>query len=500
MRRPPLVTLLVAALALPACLARTARPPPEPTLGALTTELLESVEAEGSLASAFVVDASTGETLYAHHEQARSLPASTMKLVSTAAALAAFGPDFRFHTPMRLEGTQLGQLFLGDLVVEASGDPSLGSWRFPSTSQVCEQLAEALEARGIRQWLGAVRVSQAEEGPYGTFGPGWAWDDAAYYYSAAPTPFVFHENVVDLSVERPEGQDCQSPSRRPLEVHYTPAIAEPVAVVSLEPNASESGLDCVRERGGGSLRCVWRSTRQDCPRTVVSRFAVNEPQGLFAACLEAALSPRGLRHVPVAPGVAAVPSATGREPLLDFVSPPLSELVKATNKKSLNLYAERLGLLFTREREGRESYPLLRDAMAQELTRRGISPRLLRPVDGSGLSRYNQATSRGLVEVLYTSLREPYAQALLDSLPIVGVDGTLLGSNVPPEVRGRIRAKTGTLTGQKAYVGLAERPQDAEHPRVVFALMLGNVDEQPTLSVTQVFERFAEALVTRPLR
>jgi D-alanyl-D-alanine carboxypeptidase/D-alanyl-D-alanine-endopeptidase (penicillin-binding protein 4) len=216
--------------------------------------------------------------------------------------------------------------------------------------------------------------------------------------------------------------------------------------------------------------------------------------------VEEALSVRGIWRAPVPPGVAAVPSATSSEPLLDFVSPSLAELVKVTNKESLNLYAERLGLRFTRERTGTESYPALRDAMAQELARRGISTRLLRPADGSGLSRYNVATARGLVEVIYTSLKEPYAQALVESLPVAGVDGTLAGSAVNEAIRGRIRAKTGTLSGQKAYVGVAERPQDPEHPRVVFALMLGNIDEQPALTASQVFERFAEAMVSLPVR
>jgi len=49
-------------------------------------------------------------------------------------------------------------------------------------------------------------------------------------------------------------------------------------------------------------------------------------------------------------------------------------------------------------------------------------------------------------------------------------------------------------------VGIAERPNDPEHPRVVFALMLGNIDEQPALTANQVFERFAEAMVSLPLR
>ncbi|HEX8826171.1 MAG TPA: D-alanyl-D-alanine carboxypeptidase, partial [Archangium sp.] len=89
---------------------------------------------------------------------------------------------------------------------------------------------------------------------------------------------------------------------------------------------------------------------------------------------------------------------------------------------------------------------------------------------------------------------------LVESLPIAGVDGTLANTTLSPGARGLIRAKTGTLSGQKAYVGVAERPNDKEHPRVVFALMLNNIDEQPALTASQVFERFAEAMVALPLR
>ena len=497
MRRFRLASLLLTVLALPACLPRSARPP-APTLAATADALFASVEAEGSLTAAYVLDATTGAPLYTHYEGRRLLPASTMKVVSTSAALSALGPDFRFHTPVGLLGTQVGNLFLGDLVVEASGDPSLGSWRFPETAQACEQLAEALQARGIRQWLGAVHVRNAEEGPYGSlYGPGWAWDDAAYAYSAAPTPFVFRENVVELSVSRAEDPTCTSAPPRPFLVRYSPPIDTSTTAIYLDPTAQRAGLGCVRERGTGRTRCVWRSTPGQCPLQVATRVSVDDPQAAFSACLDEALTARGLWHVPTLtpsrPDAGALPVL----PLLDFVSPPLSELVKVTNKESLNLYAERLGLRFTRERTGTESYPALRDALAQELTRRGIASRLLRPVDGSGLSRYNVASARGLAEIIATSLREPYANALVDSLPVAGVDGTL--ASVGTGLKGLVRAKTGTLTGQKAYVGLAERPHDAQHPRVVFALMLGNLDEQPALTPSQVFERFAEALVAAPL-
>ncbi|HEX8822507.1 MAG TPA: D-alanyl-D-alanine carboxypeptidase/D-alanyl-D-alanine-endopeptidase, partial [Archangium sp.] len=420
MRCLPLTSLLLALLVLPACFPRVQRPAP-PSLTSVANALFESVEGEGTTASVFVVDAATGVPLYARREHVRLLPASTMKVVSTAAALSAFGADHRFRTPVRLEGSQLGRLFLGDLVVEASGDPSLGSWRFPETAMACEQVAEALQARGIRQWLGAVRVRNADEGPYALYGPGWAWDDAAYAYSAAPTPFVFRENVVDLSLERPDGQDCSSPPQKPVTVRYSPAPAALATVVYLDPNAQRAGLGCVRERGTGRVRCVWRSTAEQCPRQASMRIAVDEPHTLFTACVQESLTARGIWRLPTPAETAAVPAATRSEPLLELVSPPMAELVKVTNKESLNLYAERLGLGFTRVRTGTESYPALRDAMMQELGRRGISPRLLRPADGSGLSRYNVATTRGLVEVIYTSLKEPYANALVDSLPIAGV-------------------------------------------------------------------------------
>jgi D-alanyl-D-alanine carboxypeptidase/D-alanyl-D-alanine-endopeptidase (penicillin-binding protein 4) len=492
MRRALLVPLLLASLSLAGCFR--AKRPEGPTFPSLAQSLFGTLEDEGALASAYVVDAQTGEPLFHHREHMRLLPASTMKVVSTASVLSALGPDFRYQTPVSLEGSQVDGLFLGDVVVEASGDPSLGSWRFPETALACEQVADAMQARGIRQWRGQVRVRGTDDADL-PFGPGWAWDDAAYAYSAAPTAFVFRENVVDLSLSRADGADCAQPPT----VQLTPAFASLPAVVSVDMNAERANLSCVRQRGGPGVRCVWRSPANQCPRTATVKLAVDEPQVLFSACVEEALLQRGVPRLPMTLEAPAPLRPPVPEPLVTLVSPPLSELVKATNKESLNLYAERLGLRFTRERTGAESYTALRSAMADELTRRGIPLRDLRPVDGSGLSRYNMATARGMVRVLFTSLREPYGSALVDSLPVAGQDGTLATRPVTPRTAGHIRAKTGTLSGQRCFVGVVDRPGDAQHPRVVFALMLGNMDEGTALPSSEAFDRFAAALVELPL-
>ncbi|MGI5862846.1 MAG: D-alanyl-D-alanine carboxypeptidase/D-alanyl-D-alanine endopeptidase [Myxococcales bacterium] len=489
MRR--LVPLLLA-LALSACF-RAHPPTPRPTFAALADALFDSVEAEGTLVGALVIDARTESLLYARREHARLLPASTMKVVSTAAALSALGPDFRFRTPVWLEGTQLGAVFEGDLVVEASGDPSLGSWRFPETSGVCAQVADALIARGVQRWRGGLRVEGAG-GPGVSLGPGWAWDDAAYAYSAPPTRFVFRENTAELRLERFGGASCGAP----VSVALVPSAGETEAVVSLETTAARAGLGCVREWGADRLRCVWRSTSpEQCPRSTSTRIAVHEPQKPFAMCVEQALAARGVTRdfaiaIALEPTVQAPIPA--RELLVEIVSPTLAELVRVTNKESLNLYAERLALRFAQERTGEESYRALAEAMAQELERRGIARNDLSVADGSGLSRYNLATARGMVRLLKTSLDEPYGRALIESLPIAGVDGTLTRSPVT-SAAGLVYAKTGTLSGQKAFVGIADRPGDAAHPRVLFALLLGNQSSEPALHANEVFARFADALV-----
>ncbi|QSQ28190.1 D-alanyl-D-alanine carboxypeptidase/D-alanyl-D-alanine-endopeptidase [Pyxidicoccus parkwayensis] len=492
MRRVLIVPLVLASLSLAGCFR--AKRPEGPTFPSLAQSLFDTVEDEGALASAYVVDAQTGEPLFHHREHMRLLPASTMKVVSTASVLSALGPDFRYQTPVSLEGTKVDGLFLGDVVVEASGDPSLGSWRFPETALACDQVADAMQARGIQQWRGQVRVRGTDDSDL-PFGPGWAWDDAAYAYSAAPTAFVFRENVVDLSLSRADGADCAKPPT----VQLTPAFASLPTVVSVDMNAERANLACMRQRGGPGVHCVWRSPANQCPRTATVKLAVDEPQALFSACVEEALVKRGVRRLPMTLEAPAPLRPSTPEPLVTLVSPTLAELVKATNKESLNLYAERLGLRFTRERTGTESYPSLRSAMAAELTRRGIPARDLRPVDGSGLSRYNMATARGMVRVLFTSLREPYGNALLDSLPVAGQDGTLATRPVTPGTAGRIRAKTGTLSGQRCFVGVVDRPGDSQHPRVVFALMLGNMDEGTALPSSEAFDRFAAALVELPL-
>lgn len=474
--------LLVVLVVVTGCASAVVSLPKTPTFAGEANALVDAAEADGALVAIWVGDATTGRTLYARRDATRLLPASTLKVVTTAAALAHLGEDFRFRTPVSLDGVRDGGTFTGNLIVDASGDPSLGSWRWPETeaSAVCDRVAGALFEQGVRRWKGRVEVRENQSS---AMGPGWAWDDAGYDYSAVPSQFVFHENVINLRLTR-------APSCGPASVEISPRVPGFATEVSLEA-ADRRAVRCRAHPDGA--RCRWAAPEDTCPKQASIRLATAVAPAMFEACVGAAVEKRGIIHTSE-----PTPGGPATSPLLVLESPPLSQLVYATNKESLNLYAERLALELATHL-GVSGYDGVGAALREDVLERGVDPRDVVPVDGSGLSRYNLATPRALGQVLVTSLSSAYGWALVDSLPIAGEDGTLAGRRLSPAATGRVRAKSGSMTGHRSWTGVVDRPGDDAHSRVVFTLMLGNSYE-PTLSPNELFERFANALVSLPLR
>src|SRR5690242_11282938 len=78
-----------------------------------------------------IADAKTGETLYQQNADRYFLPASNMKLFTTALALAKLGPDYRFHTTLETRASISNGVLTGDLALVGRGDPNLSNRKFP---------------------------------------------------------------------------------------------------------------------------------------------------------------------------------------------------------------------------------------------------------------------------------------------------------------------------------------------------------------------------------
>jgi len=422
---------------------------------------IDAVVARNELATAFwgieVRSLASGRTLYARDAGRAFRPASTMKLVTTAAALDALGSDARLRTTVetagRLDG--LGRV-LGDVYLVGRGDPEL-------TRVALEEMAEGLAASGVRRIEGRL---VGHEGAFTgeRYGSAWTWEDLAWGYGAPVSALSFADNLVAARLrpgEREGDPAVLDASPAPdgaltLSSSVTTAAAGTAEDVRLE---REIGSDRVRLSGSLPLGGEWDG-----------ELAVTEPARHAATTFAAVLAAKSIR---VTGGVATTrePLPAGARVLAAHDSPPLADIVRAVNKESQNLHAEMLLRLVGLKQKGEGSVAKGHEAVVELLDRLGVPHDGWNLVDGSGLARTDLVTPRGLAALLAAMDRHPAATAFRDSLPVAGRDGTLENRMRGTPAEGNVMAKTGTLSLVNALAGYVTTARDE---RLAFVVLVNN--------------------------
>ncbi|MCU0726002.1 MAG: D-alanyl-D-alanine carboxypeptidase/D-alanyl-D-alanine-endopeptidase [Planctomycetes bacterium] len=396
----------------------------------------------------FVADARTGAVVFDRDGAALRIPASTMKLVTTAAAWLELGPDFRFETvalrtgPVGSEGS-----VAGDLVIVGGGDPTLmvtaGDGGPPGR---IDELAGAIARAGVRRIdgdlvLDAGRFDGVERHP------DWPSDQLWRWYCAPVAALTVARSCITVRVE--PGKAVGEPGRvtlvprvevlRPLNETVTVAARKDHRIV-VDPPAADG---TIRVRGG----ILAGSGGYD------AEVAVPDPVAVFADVFREALVRAGVAlrgSVRRQPGAAAGLRDAVR---VASVSTPLFEIVTVANRRSQNLFAECLLKALGREKRGEGSFTAGAAAAAALATRAKAVPGELRQSDGSGLSRNNRVSARFLVAVLGHLYREvPAPERFLATLPAGGEeDGSL--SRRLSDLGNDVRAKTGTIRDVSALAG-----------------------------------------------
>jgi D-alanyl-D-alanine carboxypeptidase/D-alanyl-D-alanine-endopeptidase (penicillin-binding protein 4) len=417
---------------------------------------------------------STGRTLYARNAEKAFRPASNMKLVTTAAALDAFGPDARVRTTVeaagRLDG--LGRV-LGDVYLVGRGDPDLSARFAPGRPTAAfEEMAEALVAAGVRRIEGRV------VGHEGAFtgerrGADWSWDDLAWGYGAEVSALSYADNLVEVTLKPGERVGDPAvletvPRHGCLGVSSSVTTAEAAAPPTPDtPNGDDETVSLLRDPGSNDVRL--------CGHVPVGgswegELSVSDPALCAARVFADVLEGRGIR---VMGGVStsSAPLPPGARVLAAHESPPMAEIVRVVNKESQNLHAEMLLRLVGLKAEGEGSVAKGREAVAEFAKRLGAPDVGWGLADGSGLSGFDLLTPRGLVALLAAMDRHPHAAAFRDSLPIAGVDGTLEKRMKGTPAEGRVAAKTGSLRLARALAGYVTT---VHGERLAFAIVVNN--------------------------
>ena len=427
-----------------------------------------------------------GDTLYAHNSGKLMIPASTMKLVTLAAAAERLGWDYSYDTRVVAVGTIDRGLLDGELVVVGSGDPSLDDWDGAAT-RTFESWVERLKDAGVRAVSGQV-VGDDNAFDDNALGTGWAWDDLAASYATGVGALQFNENTAQVTVA--PGTTPGEPaivSAAPLSASLTlrnlatTTGPELPAAVSVRPVPHERAIEV---RGAVPVSSG----------SVTRNVSVGNATAYFLGALQDALAAGG---IDVRGGVADIddlpvpPRTAGGIALVLHQSPPLSTLATTMMKLSQNLYAETLLRTLGGATSGVGSAQAGRAAVVEALNAWNIPPDEVIQADGSGLSRYNMATPRALVRVLAhvyddDRLRAPF----MDALPVAGVDGTLAERTRGTPAAGNIRAKTGSLSNARAVAGYVTT---ADGEPLAFAI-LANHYGTPATVVDEATDRILVTL------
>jgi D-alanyl-D-alanine carboxypeptidase/D-alanyl-D-alanine-endopeptidase (penicillin-binding protein 4) len=430
-----------------------------------------------------VVDPASGKAIYARDAERLFLPASNLKMFTTAAALEKLGPGYVFHTTVESDAAPDAAGRVENLYLVGRGDPNLGVRTFPykyhgpaqPADTFLAELADQVKARGVRAVAGKL-VADDSYFVWEPFAPNWAADDLQWGYGAPVTALAFNDNLLTLHVKPGAAVgDLAEVSLAPIAEYYLLRN-----VIRTGEKGSEKNYSFERQPGSMELD-FWGNIPLDAGDNTDTVAIANPPQ-LVAEQFRAALRARGISvegpievrhstHLEVAAAPDAAPAAA-RVVLADHTSPALREAIKVVNKESQNLHAEMLLRTLGRGPNQRGSLAgglaALNAFTAQQV---GIVPGETYFSDGSGLSREDLVAPHAIVKLLLYMARSPHFPDYFDSLPVAGVDGTLAHRLLDDAVKGKIHAKTGSVEHVNTLSGYMDLPSGK---RLVFSIMANN--------------------------
>jgi D-alanyl-D-alanine carboxypeptidase/D-alanyl-D-alanine-endopeptidase (penicillin-binding protein 4) len=431
---------------------------------------------------------STGQSLLARNPDKLFTPASNMKLLTTAVALTRLGPDFRYTSGLYWKGKRKKNGLEGDVFFRGSGDPTISERFQGKATAVFEEWADSLKRRGVREIRGDL-IGDDTFFDDRSLGAGWAWDDEMIAYSARISALSFNDNCFEAIVQ--PGRKAGDPAR--ISISPETAYIELTNGIKTSSTDEQSELEARRLFGSNRIALSGRIALSSEPRRL--RFSVANPALYAVTVLKEVLEGSGIkvrgRAIDIGHSGKPAPDYAAMRAIASRQSEPLSEIIEQVNKRSQNLYAELLFRTLGATFRGRGTTKNSSEVVLESLAAMGIAKDSLAVFDGSGLSRLDLVAPSQLVQVLDYMSRHPSFDYYYRSLPVAGVDGTLMKRmrNTPAE--DNVRAKTGTLIHVTALSGYVK---DREGSLLAFSIMSNN-SLRPASEMRTLEDAICERLV-----
>lgn len=369
----------------------------------------------------YITNLSTGQAVERENINMSMIPASILKSVTSATALNLLKEDFRFNTDVMLSGTLSGGVLNGNLVVKASGDPTVESSHFTDREGFIASIVSGLKSKGVTTIKGEIIVDEEMFSDTGQV-PQWVIEDTGWDYGAGLYGFNYNNNTFRLYTET---------QKTVPEVPYINVI--------IDKNTSSTDI----ERGMNSDLYIVSGRNVENPNFYVTT-TMNSPALAFVHNLRERLKKNGIT---VEENV--IDSTSGETLLLRYYSPVNTEMLRTLMFKSDNLMAEAT-LRALAPGKSRDA------AIKKELAfwkNRGISTDYIKIADGSGLARVDRVTPKFMEQVLTHMAKSSMADTYVSLFPKVGKEGTVRNFLKGTALDGKLVLKSGSMNGVHCYAG-----------------------------------------------
>lgn len=408
-----------------------------------------------------VTDSQTQQTIVQTEPPISLVPASIMKVVTTATALEIFGPDYRFKTQLSYSGNLRNDTLFGNLQIIGGGDPTLGSMYFSETKNFQDDWMKVLQQNNIRVITGKLVVDATIYEPQMIPGS-WVWEDLGNYYGAGASGLTVYDNLYEIHLQSPE--TAGQPTRFLKTAPEIPGLELQNNVLASDTNSDQAYVFGSPEDSRRAIRGTIPKGKPD----FVVKASLPNPPALLASEFRQKLASSGIQCSGETTFEKAAPEGTV---LTETLSPTLREIIRETNFESINLFAEHLLKHLAWQKTGLGSTREGCKQVVQFWKEKGMDTNGFFMNDGSGLSRFNAFTARHLVFVLnYMKNQSPYAADFYQSLPSAG-QGTLTAFSKELFPGETVKAKSGSMTRVRCYAGYLKTTSGKE---LTFTVMLNN--------------------------
>ena len=385
-----------------------------------------------------IIEADSGRTVYDHGPRELMIPASNMKIITSAAALKYLGPDFVYKTQVGLCGNAL--------VIIGSGDPLLGDEKTDARygrepGWIFKEISNALKSKGIGTIEGITIDSSVFDNE--RVHPSWPEDDLNRWYACEVSGLNYNDNCIKISAKNIGGK---------VAVFVEPQTAFVSLINKVVPiSKGSSAVGTYRNRHPNRLTVFGKCKDEVGPFDV----AIERPAAYFGFLLYENLAEMGID----AKGQLVektLEDGSDFIPLVEF-STPLADCLARCNKNSLGLAAEAMlktiaAMNNPDKKNG--SWERGRELIYEFLTGLGIDKSQFYIDDGSGLSRQNELTAHAITTVLSDIYKGDNWQLYKGSLAVGGIEGTIEKYFKEEKYKGKIFGKTGYINSVRSFSGV----------------------------------------------